>query len=634
MGRAAHDAVPPGDTAAGIAGCAIVGAVAEAHSAAASRSDVTSRQLVLAGAVVLVVLQLALRGWALYPSWFYLDDFQLLANAQDDGLTGGYLLSEYDSQFMPLGRFMAWVVASQGLVNWPLAVTMTLGMQLLASLACLWMLVTLFGPRWQMLVPLCLYLFSAMTLPATMWWAASLNTLPLQLSFFLSVGTWVRYLRGRTWWLGGTVLAVVLGLLAYVKTVVLFPLLLFIAVAWFVEGGVSARLWSLLKRYWLGLTALATLAAAFAAYYLTQVPQLTSKSPAPVAGGLADTMLAEALMVGVVGGPWRWSRINPPAGLADPPDWSIHLAWVVVAMLAAYWHLRRRRTARIWVLFIGYALMSYVLLLTTRAPVVGSIAGLEYRYLTDVACALTLCCGLMIMPMAGTSQPASSRARPFLSVRADSRVTGVLVLALVISGVASSVGYARIWHQDNPGEEFLKNTQRYMSTAGAVEFADTAVPEKVLPGYLFPFNTTSRLLPVIADNAQFPEVSSRLAVLADDGTPRRAVIEPATSSEPGPVPGCGWRLKTGLVAIPMQVTAFDFTWWVRIGYLGSRDDTVTVGVGGSEFEAEVGRGLRNIFVNVTGEIPYVTLSGLEPGTTMCIDVVEVGLAVPGGPLEQ
>src|SRR4051812_46820413 len=139
--------------------------------------------------------QLVFRGWALFPSWFYTDDYRLLYDARSRGLSWSYLTAPFDSQFMPVGRLVAWVVASGGTLDWTLAVSLTLLLQGIASLTCLAMLCSLFGARPGVLVLLATYLTTAMTLPATMWWAASLNQLPLQAVLFGGLTVGVRYLR-------------------------------------------------------------------------------------------------------------------------------------------------------------------------------------------------------------------------------------------------------------------------------------------------------------------------------------------------------------------------------------------------------------------------------------------------------
>ncbi|WP_164477870.1 hypothetical protein [Nocardioides pantholopis] len=593
---------------------------------------VGARELVLGAAALLILAQLALRAWALYPSWFYLDDLQMLDEA-GKGLDARLLFEPYDSQFMPLGRLLAWVVSTNGLVSWGLAATLTLAVQLAASVACLWMLSTLHGMRWEILVPLSLYLFTAITVPATMWWAASLNALPLQVAFFCAVATWWRYLRTRRWrWLALTLLVLGLGLLAYVKALVLFPLLALLALAYFGEGSLRNRFRVVARRYWPAVGAGVALAAAFSAYYLSQVPQLTTDSPAPVAGPLADTMLGTALPVGLLGGPWRWSEINPPAGLADPYGWATGLSWVAIAALVAYLGMHRRRTGRVWLLLAYYVLASYLLLLVTRAPVVGSVAGLEYRYLADVACAVALCVGLLLLPALGTDQGTEPRPDPVLRWRLPQRYAAAGVALVLLGGVLSTVGYARIWHTDNPGERFLRSAQEGLRDAGPVAFADTVVPDNVIPGYLYPFNTSVRLLPVVTENAYFPRVTGQLAVLGEDGEPRRAVISPAASAQPGPKEGCGWLVQTDPVLIPLDTRVFDYTWWVRVGYLASADTTVEVRIGSNVVEAPVRRGAHELFVNVTDDFGVVTLGGLPAGQTMCVDTVDVGTATPGGPL--
>src|SRR3546814_2308227 len=80
-------------------------------------------------------------------SWFYADDYRLIGDARAGGLTLEQLGDPFDSQFMPLGRLIAWVVADSGYVNWPVAAGSILLLQAIASFACLLMLVVLFGDR-------------------------------------------------------------------------------------------------------------------------------------------------------------------------------------------------------------------------------------------------------------------------------------------------------------------------------------------------------------------------------------------------------------------------------------------------------------------------------------------------------
>ncbi|GAA0979172.1 hypothetical protein ENKNEFLB_03144 [Nocardioides aquaticus] len=585
-------------------------------------------------AVGVVTVALVLRGWALYPSWFYLDDLQMLDDAARTGLGTDLLLTPYDSQLMPVGRFLAWVVTTGGLVDWPLAATLTLALQLAASACCWWMVTTLVGVRWGALAPLTLYLASAMTLPAFMWWAASLNALPLQVCFFAAVAAWVRYLRGQgRRWLAVTLLVLVVALASYVKALVLFPVLAVLTLGWFVPGSPRDRVVSAARRWWPALVLGVGLATAYLTYYLVTVPQLTtdSTSSSDVAVPLAGTMLGRSLPLGLVGGPWTWSRINPPVGVVDAPGWALMLSWVVLLGLAAYLAATRVRTGRVWLLLGGSAALSYALLLVTRAPVVGSIAGLEYRYLSDVTCAAVLTLALLTMPLREGEGGTEPRADPLIALPTR-RVGVVLTVALALSGTVSAVGYARIWHEDNPGRDYLRATQDSLRDGGPQDFADTVVPDDVMPGFLFPFNTTPRLLPLVVDDVSFPQVTDDLLTLAPDGAARRAFLDPATRSEPGPDGACGWRVGTGPVSIPVRRTTLDFTWWLRLGYLSSGEASMTVAAAGETAEVPVRSGLHSLFIEVEGPVSSVDLSDLTPGTTVCVDVVEVGTVQPGGPL--
>lgn len=581
----------------------------------------------------MIAVQLGVRAWALFPSWFYTDDYRLLAQARESAFGGRYLVQPFDSQFMPVGRALAYLVSHSGLAPWTLAAGLTVGLQLLASLACLWMLLTLFGARWGVLVPLGVYLSSAITMPALMWWAASLNQLPLQAVCFAAVAAWVHYARGRRLrWLAITLVVLALGLLAYVKTVLVFAVLAMLLVGWFSSGSLGERVADVTRRYRPALVCAVLLGGAFALYYAVAVPSIFQRTSWALTGRLADAMLGSALPSGLVGGPWRWDESNPPTGYAAAPAWTVHAAWVLIAAVALLGWLTRTRTGRAWGLVLGYAVAAFALVLTSRAPVAGEAIGYEYRYLTDVVPVAVLGLGLVLMELRGAVEPSTPRDVPMMTALPGPRVLAAVTALVCVSGMVSSVRYAQIWHDDNPGDAYTHEVIDGLRGRGPVDLAAQVVPGDVIPGFSAPYNTTPRLLPLLVDNARFPDATARLAVLADDGRPALALIETATTSRPGPVPNCGWAVRSGSLRIPTSAPTFDFDWWLRIGYLASASSTMSVEAAGTSREVPVERGAHSVYVRVTGVVDSVTLSGLAPGATVCVDTIEVGQPRPGGQL--
>jgi hypothetical protein len=590
-------------------------------------------RIVLGTGVVMVLCQVAFRAWVLYPSWFFLDDYNLLHDATRRPLTLDYLVAPYNSHLMPGGRLLVWLVADSGPVNWALAATFTLVLQAAAGLAALWMLATLFGARWGTLAPLALFLTSAITVPATIWWAAALTLVPLQVAFFVAVGAWVRYLRGRrTAWLVGTVASLALALLFDVKALLIGPVLAFLTVAYFARGSVRERVLGVARRDWRALLLAAAVVGGYLAYYLSHVDQPLTRTRASVVAEIADSMLGTAFMSGVVGGPWRWSVLAPPTAFADPPAWALHLAWVAVVLVILYGALRRRRTLRAWALLAGYLLGLMVLLVGSRAPSFGGVIGLEYRYLTDAACVVALSLGLAFLPLTGAMESSSARREPLLRVAVP---TAGLVgsLALVCgSGLVSSAVYAGYWHSENASDAYLHRLATDLEAQGAVDLADQPVAEDVMSNLAAPNNTVRRLASVLSDRVSFPRTSAHLAVVAQDGTLRRALIGPGVVSQPGPEQDCGWRVDARGRDVPLTGRAFRWVWWVRVGYLASRASPVQVSAGSTRVDTTIEPGLNSLYVKVDGSFDTVRIDGLDDGTTLCVDTVEVGQPTPGGRL--
>jgi hypothetical protein len=71
---------------------------------------------------------------------------------------------------------------------------------------------------------------------------------------------------------------------------------------------------------------------------------------------------------------------------------------------------------------------------------------------------------------------------------------------------------------------------------------------------------------------------------------------------------------------------------MRIGYLSSAAGSMAVTINGASHQVDVLRGPNSVYLQVSGSISSVTLGGLSEGMGMCVDTVEVGQPVPGGPL--
>lgn len=582
------------------------------------------RELVVAVAALLIGIQAGIRAWALYPGWFLLDDYRLIDDARGGPFTLERLLAPYDSQFMPVGRAIAWVVSRED-ANWAMAATSTFVIQVLAGIACTWMLFTLFGVRPWALAPLALYLFTALNMPAMMWWAAALNQVPLQLVFFVAVGAWVRYLRSRRLrWLAVTMLALGFGLLCYVKTALVFVALAYLLLAYFSHGSPRQRIWHAVRRAWPALVAAVAMGGIYAYHYATEVPSIFVSEDRPPAGDLAEAMLGRSLVTGLVGGPWRWNETSPPTVPADPPLWATSAAWVVLAGFAVGAALYRRRTGRAWLMLGIYAILAFALLVTTRAPQVGAMVGLELRYLTDLAPVAALCLGLVTLPLLGAIESSERREPPSITVSLDPRFLVAAVTVVAASGVWSGVTYARVWHDGHPSAAYMHNAMTDLrNLGGAVDLLDQTVPRDVDPGFTPPSNTTRVLLPLLVDNARFPVASDNLHLLDEQGHVRPAAVE-GVNSKAGPVGGCGWKVSASATTVPLEGVAFDYTWWVSIGYLAAQSGTLEVRAGDSTRHVSVHRGLGTAFVRVDGEVDEVVLQMQDDAASLCVDKVAVG----------
>jgi hypothetical protein len=276
-------------------------------------------------------------------------------------------------------------------------------------------------------------------------------------------------------------------------------------------------------------------------------------------------------------------------------------------------------------------LMDYLLLLTTRAPAFGAIAGNEMRYVTEASLYVALGIGLAFLPLRLAIEPSRPRDVALLRVHVTPVIPVLLTTMVVIGSLASTFAYVRTWHTDNPGRSYLATVAQAGRDLGRLDLVDARVPDEVMSPVQAPYNTVGRLVPMHVSDVDLPPVSTNLYVLDDQGVPRPAQIDVATTSPRGTADGCGWRVGPSGRTIPLTTSTLDYDWWMRVGYLSSQRTEVTVTAGDVSRQAVLNPGIGSLFVQATGAFDEVRISGLAAETTLCVDVIEVGTAVPGAP---
>ncbi len=587
------------------------------------RPETSRRNGVLLAASVLIAIQLGFRAWASFRGWFYADDFEFLAEAVDRPLSPGYLLAPQDSQLMPGGVLASWLVERSGTYNWALAASILLGLQALADLACLWMLVRLFGTRWGILPLLGLYLFSTLTLTSYMWWSSALNQVPMQAAAFAAIGLHVTYLRhGRARHAWGTAGALAVGLCFYVKTVLVLGPLAVLTLTHFTDwsGGVRPTLRRLLRRHRTPLAIYGGLAVAYLGYYAARVPNPVSGDGDVPYLDLADTMLRRTLGPGLFGGPWRWANDNAPVAFTDAPAWSVTLSWALLVLVVG-WYLRARPGSwRALVVLAPYVAAAYLLTARGRGTTLGALTGLEPRYLADSLPVLVLAAGLLALPLPG-SRPAPGEARV-------PRVpAAVLAAAVVIGAILSNVTYARYWAEPYQSRAFVENV-RNQSRTQPLRVLDQPVPEKVITPDRFPANLPSHVFAPLGDRVVGLEAGTDLDTFTPGGLVVPPVIAEGPESAPGPEGDCGYEISGSSVALPMRGEPPDYFWWASVSYLADRSGSAVLSIAGREHRIPIEPGLHRFLMRGEGPSTPVTLSTGASGPVLCVDAVEIGQPIP------
>ncbi|HEX5597638.1 MAG TPA: hypothetical protein VFX61_16710 [Micromonosporaceae bacterium] len=593
---------------------------------------------VRAVALALIAVQLILRAEIASRGSYSQDEYVIAARAAGSGLTTDYLFGIFNDHLMPGGLFVAWLITrATGLENWPWVMLLVCG-QAILSLTFYRLLRSLLRPGWALLVPLCLFLFSPLTLDATSLWVVGLLLLPVQLAMVLAIAAQLNYLRtGRLRHLIALGLSVVLGLLFDSKALLIVPLVFALTVCFFSRGGPVRSSVGIVRRYWPAWLLLSGLAVAYLAVYssLPRPPLSRPDSAGQVFAFLKD-LLGATLIPGLFGGPWRWTETGDGPPLVAPYEIASWLSWGLLAALIVLTVRRRPAAARAWVLLLVYvALVASLFAATRLGSVLGPMIGFVPRYVADVVLVAALSIGVALLGTADTEDEDRALPSPWPAALRQPGAAAVGYAALVVTIATISVGtlwsttrFAESWDVRH-GDDYLSTTQAELAAAppGTV-FFDQVVPDRVVAGYFWPDNRQSHFFrtaqrrPVFVTSAEYP------SVFDDLGRIRPAVVE-GRKIPLGDVEGCGHLIGKGETArIPLENPVLEWPWVVYFGYLSSGDSKATFQLGTAVHGFEVRKGLNQIFLLIEGAGTAVNVTVTDPAVTVCTNVITVGKLVP------
>ncbi len=578
----------------------------------------------------MVLVQLVFRGWAMSRSWFEFDDFAFISILLNEPLSLGLLLEGYGGHMMPGGLLLSWVYAHAAPLDFTYQAVTLMVMQALASLGCLALLRSLFGPRWGILAPLGVYLFAAISLPAFLWWAAGVNQLPLQIALFWGLLLHVSYLRRpRLGALLGTVAVMALGLAFYEKTLLVYGAIAIVTLGYFAAGSLTDRIGHVWRAYRPALLAHVATGAVYLGLYVRFAldPGNAKVNDAPLLE-LSQNLVLKSFLPGVLGGPLDWRPLTGPFQVVDPAQLTVVVAAVAVGALALHVDRTRTRSRRAWLLPAWFLVADLALIASARAAVLGGVVALEMRYLTETAAAAALGVALATMPLRGAVETVERKtSSPLLDRHEWAAVATVVVTAL---GAVSGYRYATVWGDSSESREYFRTVASELADIdGTIPAVSVSVPQYLMWGYRYPENTTSHVLRMYDDRFDYPSVAVDELYLVDDhGALVPAVIPPTRRSVPL-WKGCGYRLGRGM-SVPLDGPVTGGGWWVRMAYVASDDTDITIGVGDLTHRATLPKGLHNVYFTAEGDFNRIRFSGVDAGTTVCTNDVVLGTPEPLG----
>jgi hypothetical protein len=575
--------------------------------------------------VVILSVQLGLRIWFTASAWFAGDDFTFMSRMWSEGASLQTAFTPHGGHLMPAGMYLTWLTSEISPYGWGWPAAIMVGLQVLADIGIVVLLVRMFGLRPGILPPLALYCFTVFSTPMAVWWAAGINQIPFQIVLFWALASHVAYLRTRrVSHLAVTIAWIVAGLAFYEKTVLVLGALGIVSLAYFASGSLWRRIATMWRDYRPAVLLYVALGGAYVvAYALVGLNFGATSGGSGLLGNVVANMTVDTYLVGLVGGPLRWDEAAQSA-LADPGPLMVVASIAAVALVIRAIHRARLRSLRAWWLPVFFLGCDIALVLSGRASLVGDSIALEYRYQSELAAVTAIALACATLPIIGAVQTVEVRRTSRLLDRP--RRVAALTAVVAVLGTVSSAQFAINWSEKNDAQAYFDQlVPRIEDPDLPVPLIDLPVPNSVIWGVLYPLNLPSNVLAPYAGNLDFrTQAVDHLEVIGTDGRLGPALVPSTRTNVRGPDKKCGFRVGTEPVRIPLDGPVVYGGWWVRIGYLASDPTEATVQAGDATYHLDLPAGLHAIYVAGDGDFDEVTMAITNPNATLCTDDVSVG----------
>jgi hypothetical protein len=574
-------------------------------------------------ALLVIAVQLVVRAWLILPGAYWQDDFTVLRISREGSPTYDSLMRSGNGHLSPGTYLVGWVLAQVPGSFLP-AAALLLVLQVLASVMIWLMLRRAVGDRMSMVLGLALALFTPLMFSTVTWWAAGLVMLVLHLAMGIAGYCHLRFLESRRWWwVVGSVLGTLLGLVFVEKA--LFVTVFLVLLTVLVTVGGFRHTMRVLLRLWPVWVVHAGVAIGYLVVYV-RLASLGDANARTVSSALelARYQVVDVLARGYLGGPWgsvvpgtgQWLPISA-AGVAV-------VAQVYVAVGALAYRVSGRRSLVAWSALVAYVALNVALTVRGRGLFAGYVE-LDPRYVCDTIPLAAVCLAVMFTPRPGSQRPLA----PWLSEHSVA-IGGVAVLVLFNSSMvtAGNVG-GPLHHREVT--TYVDNARRSAEADPGLVLYDGFVPAMIMIG-AFPDREkhVSSVLDAYGVDARYNRPSESMRVLDDAGVARPISLALAQTSNIDGSDDCGVSVEPGrhgFVTLDARIPAG--TWVMQLEYYAGSDTAVGVTTSGDPQPVGLKAGQHTVFLVVPGGASYVEVESTQGDATVCITGVTVGFPVPG-----